>query len=178
MAVRRVGGDLLGLGLQTGLGSVAQEDTTPVVTGLTPSAGPTAGGTNVVISGSGFTGATEVDFGNTVSVPFTVVNDGEITVTSPSGGGLVSIIVIGPGDESALSYHDVFTYADAPTIAELFPSTGPTSGGNTVSMTALVSRARRRSRSTGLPPPTSRWSRTTRSPRPCPPAWPARRPSR
>ena len=37
----------------------------PTVTGISPTAGPTAGGTAVTITGTGFTGATAVDFGTT-----------------------------------------------------------------------------------------------------------------
>ena len=36
----------------------------PTVTSINPTAGPIAGGTSVTITGSGFTGATEVDFGS------------------------------------------------------------------------------------------------------------------
>ena len=123
------------LGLQVALGAAASADSAPAVTSVSPNSGPTAGGTSVVISGTGFTGATEVDFGTGASVPFTVVSDGEITTTSPPGSSIVSIRVITPAGESALSFHDVFTYANAPTITELFPSSGPTVGGTAVSIT-------------------------------------------
>ena len=56
----------------------------PTVYGLTPLAGPVGGGTPITINGTFFTGATAVMFGGT-SVPFHVVNDDEITITSPPG---------------------------------------------------------------------------------------------
>ena len=37
----------------------------PTVTGITPAAGPVAGGTTVTVTGTGFTGATVVKFGST-----------------------------------------------------------------------------------------------------------------
>jgi hypothetical protein len=122
------------LGLQVALGTAASADTVPAVTSLSPAAGPTSGGTSVEINGTGFTGAVQVTFGG-ASVPFTVVSDSEITTTSPPGSSLVSVIVFTSTAESALSFHDGFTYANAPTITELFPSTGPTAGGTAVSMT-------------------------------------------
>ena len=57
----------------------------PVVTGLDPAVGPTAGGTPVTVSGSGFTGASAVAFGSAPGSDVVVVSDSEITVTSPVG---------------------------------------------------------------------------------------------
>ena len=56
----------------------------PVVTGISPTAGPTAGGTSVTITGDNFTGATAVDFGG-VPASFTAVSNTQITATSPAG---------------------------------------------------------------------------------------------
>lgn len=82
----------------------------PSVTGITPASGPAAGGTTVTISGSGFTGATAVDFGTTAST-FTVQSDGTIAATAPPGSGTVDVTVQGPGGTSATQPADQFTYA-------------------------------------------------------------------
>ena len=56
-----------------------------VVTGITPTFGTVAGGTSVTITGSGFLGATSVQFG-TASVPVIPGgSDTQITATSPAG---------------------------------------------------------------------------------------------
>ena len=44
----------------------------PVVTGRSPISGPTAGGTSVAITGTGFTGATAVKFGSAAASSYTV----------------------------------------------------------------------------------------------------------
>ena len=44
----------------------------PTVTGISPTSGPSAGGTSVTITGTGFTGATAVDFGTTAATNFDV----------------------------------------------------------------------------------------------------------
>jgi len=49
-----------------------------------PSSGPRRGGTIVTVRGSGFTGASGVNFGSRPAVNFTVVSDTEIRVMTPS----------------------------------------------------------------------------------------------
>ncbi|HEV7526217.1 MAG TPA: IPT/TIG domain-containing protein, partial [Acidimicrobiia bacterium] len=100
----------------------------PTVTGLDPSSGPTTGGTSVRITGSGFTGATAVAFGD-VAVAFTVDSDTSITATSAGTtdppGDAVDVTVTTPGGTSAKSLADRFTYtATAPGIV-VAPSSGP-----------------------------------------------------
>lgn len=57
----------------------------PVITSLSPAAGPA--GTTVTISGSNFTGATAVLFGNVPATSYTVNNDGTITCVVPANAG-------------------------------------------------------------------------------------------
>jgi hypothetical protein len=58
----------------------------PTVSGVSPVAGPLAGGPSVIITGTGFTGASAVDFGSTPATSFTVGSATSITVVSPAGG--------------------------------------------------------------------------------------------
>ena len=82
---------------------------TPQVTAVFPSTGAAAGGDSVTISGSGFTGATQVDFGGVIVV-ITAISDTAITVTSPPGSGTVDITVVTPNGTSLTSTADQFTY--------------------------------------------------------------------
>ena len=59
----------------------------PTVTGISPLAGPLAGGTTVTITGTGFTGATAVDFGTMPATSFTVNADGSDHGHQPPGSG-------------------------------------------------------------------------------------------
>ena len=77
----------------------------PVVESVSPGSGPAGGGTAVTIAGSGFTGATAVDFGSTVERPcgtqpcFTVNSPSSITATSrpaPAPEGYVNVTVSTP----------------------------------------------------------------------------------
>ena len=87
----------------------------PTVTGLSPTSGPAAGGTLVTITGTGFTGATAVDFGTTAATDVTVVSDTTITADSPAGTGVVDVTVTTPAGTSATSPADQFTYIVART---------------------------------------------------------------
>jgi hypothetical protein len=88
----------------------------PVITGVFPATGPISGGTVVTISGSGFTGATTVVFGNgDPAATFTVSADGtQITATAPAhAAGAVNIKITTGSGTSATVTDDRFTYATA-----------------------------------------------------------------
>ncbi len=108
-----------------------------VVSVVTPSQGPAAGGTQVTIWGANFSGATAVNFGNTAAASFTVVSDNEVTATSPAGSGVVDVTVVTAGGTSATSSGDQFSYVTvaAPAVTSLNPSSGLAVGGTLVTIT-------------------------------------------
>jgi C1A family cysteine protease len=90
--------------------------TPPIVTGILPATGSTNGGTQITITGSGFTGATAVHFGTTAATGVTVVSATSITATSPAHtAGIVDVTVTTPSGTSATSAADRFTYVSAAT---------------------------------------------------------------
>jgi IPT/TIG domain len=112
----------------------------PAVTGVSPTSGPAAGGTLVTITGTGFTGATAVDFRTTAATSFTVVNDTTITADSPPGiGGVADVTVTTPGGTSPTSPVDEFTYViPSPAITGITPVSGPAAGGTLVTITGTA----------------------------------------
>ncbi len=98
-----------------GGGSVSINEAAPVVTGISPATG--TAGTTVTIDGSGFTGATAVDFGPNAAQSFSVVSDGEITAVAPTGTGTVDVTVATAGGTSATGSADQFTYQATPCTA-------------------------------------------------------------
>ena len=93
----------------------------PTVTGVSPNSGPEGGGTSVTISGTNFTGATEVKFGSTNAASFKVDSATSITATSPaitttgpSLAGTVDVTVTTSGGTSATGSADRFRYACTP----------------------------------------------------------------
>jgi len=110
----------------------------PVVSSVTANKGPGAGGTSVVIAGSGFTGAGAVLFGSSPAASFSVVSDTQITAVSPSGSGVVDVVVITTaGGGSTTTPADHFTYIPAPTVTGINPSNGPAAGGTQVTVTGV-----------------------------------------
>ncbi|MEO6922992.1 MAG: IPT/TIG domain-containing protein, partial [Bryocella sp.] len=103
------------------------------VSGISPTSGPSAGGTSVTIAGSGFTGATAVMFGSTAAPSFTVVSDTSITAVSPAGSGLADVTVTTPIGISATSFADQFAYAP-PTVTSISPASGSNVGGTSVTI--------------------------------------------
>jgi hypothetical protein len=108
----------------------------PVVTAIAPPSGPNTGGNQVVIEGSGFAGATEVDFGTVVVPPsnFTVLDDGVITVYAPPKTDKTTVNIkgsspVGTSDTSAV---DKYTYTSPIVGSNISPSNGPNTGGNKV----------------------------------------------
>ena len=101
----------------------------PSISGLVPTSGPEAGGTSVVITGSAFTGATDVSFGATPATSFTVDSPTQITAITPAGTGVVSVSVT-TAYGTAVAF-GTFTYVPVPTITTLAPTTGPEVGGTT-----------------------------------------------
>ncbi len=107
----------------------------PVITGVNPNAGPTAGGTSIVITGGGFTGTTAVEFGGVNAASFIVNSGSQITAIDPAGTGAVDITVTNAYGTSAASSADQFTYVAAPTVTSVSPSGGPSGGGTSVILT-------------------------------------------
>src|SRR6516164_8872744 len=107
----------------------------PTVTNVNPNTGPTSGGTSVTITGTNFSDVTAVRIGSNAAGSFTVDSATQITATSPAGVGTVDVTVTTAGGTSVISSGDRFTYGSAPTVTNVNPNTGPTSGGSSVTIT-------------------------------------------
>ncbi|MFN8506120.1 MAG: IPT/TIG domain-containing protein [Dehalococcoidia bacterium] len=114
----------------------------PQILALTPNAGPSQGGTQVVITGSGFAGilcgpgpTNAVKFGSTNAATCAVISDTEIRVSSPPGLGVAQVTVTHPvNGSSPFTTLANFTYASGPSINSLTPASGPPAGGTVVTI--------------------------------------------
>lgn len=74
----------------------------PSVTSLSPTGGPTLGGTTVTITGTNLSGATAVSFGSTPATSFAVDSATQITALAPAHtAGTVDVTVTTPGGTSS-----------------------------------------------------------------------------
>ena len=106
----------------------------PTVTGLSPSSGPAGGGTEVELSGTGFTGATEVRFGS-AQAEFEAQSATSIRAISPVGTGTVDVTVTTPVGTSETGSADRFAYEPQ---VNLTSSPNPSVYGQKVTFTAQI----------------------------------------
>jgi len=110
----------------TGTSSTSFNVTTtssPNVTSFTPTSGPV--GTNVTITGTGFTGATSVTFGGTPSVNYTVNSDTSINANVPGGAATGQIgVTTTNGTGLSSTNFTVTTVSPPPTITGFTPTQG------------------------------------------------------
>ncbi len=116
----------------------------PVVDAVIPGHGTAAGGTDVQITGSGFSGATAVAFGSTTLPPcpasgaacFNPGGDTFIGASSPPGTAstMVDVTVTVGALTSATNGFDKFTYdpQGPPVVSGVSPRSGPATGGTGV----------------------------------------------
>jgi hypothetical protein len=97
-------------GSTPGLGSAP-----PKVSSISPSRGPTKGGTEVTIKGVGLTGVTTIKFGEAEALKAEFVSDEVVIGTSPPHpAGVVDVTVTTPQGISVSSLTSRFTYTDEP----------------------------------------------------------------
>ena len=108
----------------------------PTVTNVNPSSGPVAGGNQVILTGTNFTGATSVKFGLT-SALFLVNSATTITAAVPAsagGPGTVNVFVTNADGTNTATLANRYTYLSSTTVTGLSPTSGPFTGGTTVTV--------------------------------------------
>jgi hypothetical protein len=106
------------------------------VTSVTPNSGTTLGGTSVFISGTSFSTATSVTFGGASPTSSVVVNDTTIQAMTPAhAAGVVDIVIVNAGGTGTGTGLYTYVLPPAPTITNISPTSGSTTGGTSVTIT-------------------------------------------
>ncbi|MFI8301293.1 IPT/TIG domain-containing protein [Streptomyces nigra] len=98
---------------------------------ISPNQGSTGGGTLVTITGTNLSGTSAVTFGTKPATSITNVSPTQVTAVSPSGTGTVGVTVTTAG---GTSNPVPFFYVGAPFKSSVGPTSGPLTGGNTVTI--------------------------------------------
>jgi hypothetical protein len=90
----------------------AEIQPTPAITSITPSSGSIAGGTKIKITGTDFTAASAVKFGDTPAASYAVISETEMTATAPATkkAGRVDVTVTTIAGTSVAVGGDRFNY--------------------------------------------------------------------
>lgn len=105
----------------------------PTLTSVSPSGGPLAGGTTITLLGANFLGST-VTIGGTACGTVSIVDSGTITCVTPakaSGSYTVSVTNV---DNQVASKVNGFRYQGAPTVTNISPAVGASSGNTLVTI--------------------------------------------
>lgn len=83
----------------------------PTINSLSPYYGPSTGGTEVIISGSGFTGITDVFFGNVPATAFVVDSDASVRAISPEHSPqVIPLTVVNPSGTSLITDQSFYVF--------------------------------------------------------------------
>jgi hypothetical protein len=105
----------------------------PTVTGVSPGEGPTAGRTEVTITGTELASTQTVEFGGREAGEIVSRSATEVVVKAPEhAAGTVDITATTPGGTSATSGADHYNFVAPPAVIGVSPAVGPTVGGGAV----------------------------------------------
>jgi len=136
--------------IANGMVDIGAYEYQPIVTSISPTVGPTSGGTTVTILGMDLTGATAVEFGST-SAPGVVVNSAtQITATAPANlAGIVHVTVVTLFGSSTPSSADQFAYYfNGPPLIVTQPASQVLRAGSTATLSVVA---------VGMPPLSYQW---------------------
>jgi hypothetical protein len=121
----------------TSTGAFTYTAVAPTLTSVSPTSGPTAGGTTITLTGSSFVSGATVRVGGTAATNVTFVSATQLTARTPAGtAGARDVQVTNPNGQSATRTGGfTYTAVAAPTLTAVSPTSGPTAGGTTITLT-------------------------------------------
>ena len=112
-------------------GAAESSVSAPTISGISPSRSPISGGTVVTVTGTGFTTAQFVRFGDTFGTNLTIVSSTSLTITAPTKlAGTYNLTVINSGGTNSGTNNFVYYIPSAPAA----PTSVSATGGNQSAM--------------------------------------------
>ena len=122
----------------TATGAFTYAVSAPTVTSISPTSGPTAGGTVITVNGTNFVSGATITVGGTAATGVTFVSATQLRGTTPAkAAGAYTVQVRNPDGQTANAATS-FTYTastPAPTATSVSPTSGPTTGGTVITVT-------------------------------------------
>jgi hypothetical protein len=115
----------------------------PGLTSVSPASGPTSGATTITIAGSGFVSGATVRVNGVAATGVTFVSASQLRANTPAASaGTYAVQVTNPDTQTG-TLANAFTYVPPPAVTSVSPTSGPTTGGTTITVTgsAFVSGA-------------------------------------
>ena len=107
----------------------------PTLTSISPTSGPSAGGTTITLTGTNFASGATVRVNGVAATGVTFVSATQVRATTPAGSaGARTVQITNPSGQSA-SLAGAFTYVGGPGLTSVSPTSGPTAGGTTITIT-------------------------------------------
>lgn len=107
---------------------------TPVLTAVSPAAGPSAGGTLITLTGTNFFASPTVLVNDAPATTVTRVSATQVTAVTPPGVPGVVSVALANSDGQQASLVAAFAYVAPPTVANVTPSTGAAPGGTLITI--------------------------------------------
>jgi hypothetical protein len=107
----------------------------PTISSVSPASGPTAGGTVITITGTGFVSGATVRVNGVAATGVTFLSATQVRATTPAGTAGARAVQVTNPDGQSVSLANAFTYVAPPTVTSVSPSSGPTAGGTAITVT-------------------------------------------
>ena len=108
----------------------------PTITTVAPTSGSSAGGTTITITGTNLTATSSVTVGGTAATSVSVVSATSVTAVTPAGtAGAKDVVLTTIGGSVTKTGGFTFEGTPVPVISSISPTSGPTSGGTTITIT-------------------------------------------
>lgn len=107
------------------------------ISGFTPTGGTNGGGTTVIITGTNFSGASDVTIAGVTAASFTVLSPTSISAVTGATGDVPSGVVTVTTPSGSVSSSGSYTYSATtpPTVTAINPASGTTVGNTSVTIT-------------------------------------------
>ena len=108
----------------------------PTLTSVSPTSGPSAGGTTITLTGGNFVSGATVRVGGTAATNVAFVSATQLTARTPAGtAGARDVQVTNPDGQSATQTGGfTYTATNTPTITSVSPASGPVAGGTLITV--------------------------------------------